>query len=120
MVSISKLGLLLFLFLMTLFPFQLKACEGRVVASEVEDMLFSPSKVDVIIINFMASKNLTVHCKDKHHDLGAQILGYGQRFTFSFKPNIIARVTLYFCRFAWVGASHHFDIYDEDRDDCDR
>jgi len=119
MVSISKLGLLLSLFLTTLYHFQLKGCEGGVVASKVEDSLFPPSKVNVVIYNSMAKKDLTIHCRDKHHDLGNQILSYGERFDFSFKPNKFMFVTLYFCRFTWVGVSHHFDIYDEYRDYCD-
>jgi len=53
MVSISKIGLLLSLLLTTLFPFQLKGSKGRVIASEVEDSLFSPFKVDVVIYNSM-------------------------------------------------------------------
>jgi len=118
MVSIFKLGLLLSLLLTILYPFQLKGSESGVVASEVEDSFFPPSKVDVIIINFMAKKVLTFHCKDKHHDLGTQVLGFSERFTFSFKPNKFMKITLYFCRFTWVGGSHHFDIYDEYRDDC--
>jgi len=118
MVSISKLGLLLSLLLTTLYHFQLKGTESGVMASEVEDSFLPPSKVDVIIINFMAKKDLTVHCKDKHHDLGNEKLSYKERFNFSFKPNKFVFVTLYFCRFTWIGASHHFDIYDEYRDDC--
>jgi len=118
MVSTSKLGLLLYLLLLTLYHFQFKGSESGVVASKVEDSFFPPSKIHVTIINFMAKKDLAIHCKDKHHDLGNKILSYGERFNFSFKPNKFLYVTLYFCRFTWVGASHHFDIYDEYRDDC--
>jgi len=120
MVSISKLGLLLSLLLATLFPFQLEGNEGRVVASKVKDFFIPPSKVDVVIYNLVASKNLTVHCKDKHHDLGNQLLSYKEGLTFNFKPNKFIFVTLYFCHFTWVGTSHHFDIYDENRDVCSR
>ncbi|WVZ15704.1 hypothetical protein V8G54_013270 [Vigna mungo] len=81
-------------------------------------MLFPPDKVVVSIYNVITWKNLTVHCKDKHHDLGTHVLQYGGNYKFSFKPNFFARVTLYFCRFSWEGGSHSFDIYDEDRDDC--
>jgi len=119
MVSISKLGLLFSLLLTTLFPFQLRGSGSGFVASEAEDSLFPPSKVDVIIINYMAEKDLIFRCQDKHHDLGTQVLSYSEGFTFSFKPNKFVKITLYFCFFTWVGGKgHHFDIYDEDRDDC--
>ncbi|RZC10277.1 hypothetical protein D0Y65_010861, partial [Glycine soja] len=32
--------------------------------------------------------------------------------------NFLQNTTLYFCRFAWDGAVHYFDIYVQDRDLC--
>ncbi|KAG2383873.1 uncharacterized protein HKW66_Vig0256950 [Vigna angularis] len=113
MISISKIGLILSLILRILSPFPLKGSEGGV----VEGYTFPPDKVDILIYNFV-SKNLTIHCKDKHHDLGIYTLNYEEAYKFSFKPNFLRKVTLYFCSFKWIGGSHYFDIYNEDRDDC--
>ena len=104
--------LLLSLFLTTLLPSQLKGSEG----GGEEGLL--PSKVHVAITNFLVHDNLTVHCKDKHNDLGAHTLKAEETYTFVFRPNFFFNVTLYFCRFVWVGASHYFDIYVQDRDKC--
>ncbi|BAU00920.1 hypothetical protein LR48_Vigan102s004400 [Vigna angularis] len=119
MVSISKIALLLSLLLTILFSLQLKGSEDEVAPSEVEKGLI-PNKVNVAISNFLLSKDLTVHCKDKHNDLGTHILKYGETYDFGFRPNIFWKVTLYFCRFTWVGASHSFDVYKQDRDECDQ
>ncbi|KAG2383863.1 uncharacterized protein HKW66_Vig0257050 [Vigna angularis] len=111
MVSISKIALLLSLHLTILFPL------GGAVASGVKVYIIPPMKVDILIYNFV-SKKLTIHCKDKHHDLGTFILNYEEIYKFSIKPNFFVKVTLYFCTFKWVGGSHSFDIYDENRDNC--
>jgi len=110
--------LLLSLLLTTLFPQQLKGSKDKVVSSEVEDGFFPPSKVYVEIANFISLKNLTVHCKDKHNDLGIHKLEYGEIFEFSFRPNFFWKVSLYFCQFTWEGGSHYFDIYKQSRDRC--
>ncbi|KOM25385.1 hypothetical protein LR48_Vigan102s004300 [Vigna angularis] len=117
MVSISKIALLLSLLLTTLFSLQLKGSEDEVVPSEVDNWL--SFKVYVAISNFLVSKNLTVHCKDKHHDLGSHVLKYGETYDFGFIPNLFWRVTLYFCRFTWEGASHSFDVYNQKKNDCE-
>jgi len=117
MVSISKSALLLYLLLTTLFSLQLKGSHDEVEPSEVEKGLI-PHKVHVAITNFLISKSLTVHCREKHHDLGTHILNYGETYNFSFRPNIFWKVTLYFCRFIWIGADYSFDIYKQDRDEC--
>ncbi|ESW22900.1 hypothetical protein PHAVU_004G004400, partial [Phaseolus vulgaris] len=62
--------------------------------------------------------NLTVNCKDKRNDLGVHTLKAEETYTFIFRPNLFFNVTLYFCRFVWIGVSHYFDIYRQDRDKC--
>ncbi|WVZ15009.1 hypothetical protein V8G54_012575 [Vigna mungo] len=118
MVIISKIALLHFLLLTTLFSLQPKGSEDEVLPLEVEDNIFNPSRVYIKIVNSMVLKNLTLHCQDKHHDLGIHILNYHDAFKFSFKPSPIIKVTLYFCRFVWEQTLHYFDIYKETRDDC--
>ncbi|KAL5542507.1 hypothetical protein UlMin_010217 [Ulmus minor] len=60
--------------------------------------------------------NLTVHCKSKHSDLGSQVLAPGNKFEFSFKPNIFG-TTLFFCGMSWQYSTlHWFDIYSGHRD----
>ena len=59
--------------------------------------------------------DLTLHCKSKDDDLGAQHLHYGETFEFSFRPRFIGN-TQFFCIFQWQGACHWFDIYIETRD----
>jgi len=117
MVSISKIVFLLSLLLTTLFSLQLKGSEAEIVPFEVEKGLI-PHKVSITITNLLISKNLTVHCKDKHNDLGYHTLNYAETYNFGFRPNFFWKVTLYFCHFTWEGASHYFDIYKQDRDEC--
>ncbi|WVZ15008.1 hypothetical protein V8G54_012574 [Vigna mungo] len=117
MVSISKI--LLSLLLTTVFSLQLKGSEDEVVPSEVEEGLL-PRKVHVAISNFLVSKDLTLHCRDKHNDVGTHILKYGERYDFDFRPNFFAKLTLYYCSFTWVGASHSFDVYNQNKDDCNQ
>ncbi|KAF7820250.1 S-protein-like protein 5-like [Senna tora] len=84
---------------------------------------FTPLKVRVEIINSLTQpQDLTLHCKDKHHDLGEHTLRTGEMYSFKFKPNFIVKATLYFCGFRWSSdpSLHHFDIYDERRDYCSR
>ncbi|TKY50489.1 tRNA pseudouridine synthase B [Spatholobus suberectus] len=80
-----------------------------------------PSKVTVEMSNNLTLMQLDLHCKDKHNDLGPQTLNDGDTYSFRFRPNAFADVTLYFCRFAWIGTVYHFDIYDQERDklSCD-
>lgn len=78
-------------------------------------------KVTVEITNKLHPKalgfqELSVHCKDKHHDLGPVTLKFGETYSFRFAPNIIVSKTLYFCRFIWSGGDHRFDIYVQERD----
>jgi len=119
MVSISKIAILLSLLLTTFFSLILKGIEDGVVSLEVEKGIsFSHSRVHIAVINSMVLKNLTVHCKDKYHDLGTHILNYQDTYNFSFRPSFFWKVTLYFCRFVWEGEIHYFDIYKQNRDEC--
>ncbi|KAF7815397.1 S-protein-like protein 5-like [Senna tora] len=80
-----------------------------------------PLKVTVQIINNLTQpQDLTLHCKDKHHDLGEHTLKSGKMYEFTFRPNFFYKATLYFCGFAWSSdpSLHRFDIYDERRDYC--
>ncbi|XP_068501324.1 S-protein homolog 2-like [Phaseolus vulgaris] len=95
---------------------QVKGNDGGVVVSEAKDGFFRP-KVTIEMTN-MLKQHLIVHCKDKHHDLGAQIIKTGETYSFVVTPNIFKKVTLYFCKFYFASSSYYFDIYRQDRDDC--
>ncbi|CAL0302332.1 unnamed protein product [Lupinus luteus] len=58
---------------------------------------------------------LTLHCKDKDHDLGVQKLNYQEEFKFQFKPNFLGN-RLYFCGLTWDGNLHWFVVYNDRRD----
>ncbi|KAG4395624.1 hypothetical protein GLYMA_19G002501v4 [Glycine max] len=73
MVSISKVTLVLYVLIMVLLGLQMKGTESEVLPSKVKDGLL-PSKVNIEITNHLTMKYLVVHCKDKHHDLGSQLL----------------------------------------------
>jgi len=118
MVSVSKIMLLLSLLFTTLFSLQLEGSKGGVVSSEVEEGFYTPSKVSIAMSNYIMLRNLTIDCIVRNHDLGARILDYGETFEFSFSSNFFCEVPLYFCRFIWRGASHYFDIYNQNRDKC--
>ncbi|KAK7365209.1 hypothetical protein VNO80_14084 [Phaseolus coccineus] len=107
----------LYLLLTMVLGMQVKGSDGGVVASEAEDGLF-PSKVTIEMTNFIQKQHLIVHCKDKKHDLGAQIINTGETYSFVVTPNAFAKVTLYFCKFYFASSSYYFDIYRQDRDDC--
>ncbi|KAF7815118.1 S-protein-like protein 5-like [Senna tora] len=80
-----------------------------------------PHKVTVQIINDLSQpQDLTLHCKDKHHDLGVHTLRVGEMFDFRFRPNMFEKFTLYYCGFRWPSSPllHRFDIYDQARDSC--
>ncbi|XP_028785888.1 S-protein homolog 5-like [Neltuma alba] len=79
-----------------------------------------PSKTTVQIVNTLAHhEDVTLHCKDKNHDLGERVLKFREMFEFSFKPNPFLKVTLYFCRFWWpiLSEAHYFEIYVQERDE---
>ncbi|KAK4282319.1 hypothetical protein QN277_013712 [Acacia crassicarpa] len=80
-----------------------------------------PPKTTVQIVNTLAHhEDVTLHCKDKHHDLGEHTLKFKEMYEFRFKPNVFMNSTLYFCSFWWPNLSdaHHFDIYIQERDAC--
>lgn len=80
-----------------------------------------PSKTLVQIINSLPShEDVTVHCKDKNHDLGEHTVKSGEMYEFRFRPNPFTKVTLYFCSFWWpsLNKPHYFDIYKQERDTC--
>ncbi|XP_054791560.1 uncharacterized protein LOC129302533 [Prosopis cineraria] len=80
-----------------------------------------PSKTTVQIVNTLAHhEDVTIHCKDKHNDLGEHVLKFREMFEFRFKPNPFLKVTLYFCSFWWpiLSEPHYFDIYIQERDTC--
>ncbi|KAJ1412286.1 Plant self-incompatibility protein S1 [Sesbania bispinosa] len=78
-----------------------------------------PGKVTVEITNNLSDYQLGVHCKDKNHDLGFQVLPIGGSYNFKVSPNLFLNNTLYFCNFNWITEAHWFNIYDQERDDCD-
>ncbi|ESW22891.1 hypothetical protein PHAVU_004G003500 [Phaseolus vulgaris] len=75
------------------------------------------TKVTVEITNRLNKKILILHCQEKHRDLGVHVLNVGETYSFRFYPNYFLPVTLYFCRFVYLGGDHHFDIYVERRDE---
>lgn len=83
---------------------------------------FIPKKTKVQITNALPNNwELTLHCKDKNHDLGDQTLKNGATYEFSFKPSFFLNNTLYFCNFWWPTAGKerlYYVVYKQDRDDC--
>ncbi|XP_028785886.1 S-protein homolog 5-like [Neltuma alba] len=80
-----------------------------------------PPKTTVQIVNTLPNhQDLTLHCKDKNHDLGEHTLKFRETYEFKLKPNPLINVTLYFCSFWWpsIGPARYFDIYKQDRDKC--
>ncbi|QHO39401.1 uncharacterized protein DS421_4g128830 [Arachis hypogaea] len=87
-----------------------------------EQPLSIARKTAVVVKNTVEGNlNLTIHCKSKDDDLGPVILSPNQSYRFTFTPNILFRITLFFCTFRWTGSCHRFDIYKQERDDrlCD-
>ncbi|KAG2383876.1 uncharacterized protein HKW66_Vig0256920 [Vigna angularis] len=77
---------------------------------------FFPTKVSVEITNKLSRKDLHLHCKDKHNDLGIVELKVNETYSFRFYPQFFFPSTLYFCHFTWLYGDHRFDIYVEYRD----
>ena len=61
--------------------------------------------------------NLTFHCKSGDNDLRERVLSHGQTFDFHFRKSVYRDDTLFYCSFAWNGAFHWFEIYNQLRDD---
>ncbi|XP_021760554.1 S-protein homolog 5-like [Chenopodium quinoa] len=68
-----------------------------------------------VTITNLLNENLNLHCQSKDDDLGKQVLSNGQEFHINFKPSILGN-TVFFCNFAWSGASKTIDVYEYDRD----
>ncbi|KAK7384795.1 hypothetical protein VNO78_30498 [Psophocarpus tetragonolobus] len=114
MVLISKIVLINLVMLMIL-SLQLQDGESKLLSSKATDSAIWP-EVTVTIINHLDMRSLGLHCKDKNHDLGSQMLNVGETYTFKFHPNLFRKVSLYFCKFVWPEGNHYFDIYVEERD----
>src|SRR4051812_21623774 len=73
-------------------------------------------KKHVKISNYLEDKSdLTVHCKSKNDDIGANVLHYSDSYNFQFNDNIFG-TTLFFCSFQWDNEFQWFDIYIAKRD----
>ncbi|KAK8508381.1 hypothetical protein V6N13_055840 [Hibiscus sabdariffa] len=78
---------------------------------------FISHKAQVLIYNDLApGTDLVVHCKSKNDDLGVQHVAYGSDFEFRFRPDFWG-TTLFHCTMEFNGATHRFDIYDQERDE---
>jgi len=84
------------------------------------ESILRKNKISVSITNNITDTKLRVHCKDKNIDLGSFKLKYRETYSFSFRPWIIVKAELYFCRFSWLNEFHYFEIYNEvdDYDTC--
>ncbi|KAL1356358.1 hypothetical protein HN51_008371 [Arachis hypogaea] len=86
------------------------------VGMSVDRTITLPWTVHVTMNNKLNGLRLGLHCKDKNHDLGVQIVPVGQSWTFLFHTTDFSN-SLYFCRFGWLnGGIHAFDIYVDKRD----
>jgi len=108
MVSVSKLLLSILMLLTIFFAFQFKGGKSGLLHQKVHMHISN---------NLTNGAKLGVHCKDKDHDIGAQTLNVGESYNFVFRPNTFAPTTLYFCGFRFNTEFHHFDVYDQERDD---
>lgn len=93
-----------------------------VASQPIDTNTFPFSKVTIYVTNNMTNTQLTMYCKDKHHNFGTQTLKSGETYSFKFIPAYIFRRSLYFCHFSWNSESHYFDIYVQTRDQhgCDK
>ena len=88
------------------------------VNSENPDSFIINIRVD--LVNLLESgADLTIHCKEKHNDLGVFNVKFKERYSFSFKINWFTFKKLFFCSFQWQsGHLYYFNVYDQDRDTC--
>jgi len=108
MVSVSKLVLPILMLLTIFVVFQFKGVKSGILHDKVHMHIFN---------NLTNGVKLTVHCKDKTHDIGAQTLNVGESYNFVFRPGSFSETTLYFCGFRFNTEFHYFDVYDQERDD---
>jgi hypothetical protein len=108
MVSVSKLVLPILMLLTIFVAFQFKGGKSGLFHEKVHMHISN---------NLTNGVKLTVHCKDKNHDIGVQTLNVGESYNFVFRPNSVQPNTLYFCGFRFNTEFHYFDVYDQSRDD---
>ncbi len=70
---------------------------------------FPPKTLVQMTNNLGANLDITVHCKSKDDDLGAQLLNPSGTFEFRIVPSFEG-ITQFFCRMEWPGVFHYFDI----------
>ena len=82
---------------------------------------FFSSSIRVDLVNHLDSgADLTIHCKEKHNDLGYVTVKSQKTYSFSFHVTNIILNKLFFCSFQWSsGPLHYFDVYDQFRDTCE-
>jgi hypothetical protein len=69
---------------------------------------------------YITTHQVRIGCKDKNSNFGFRLLKFGETYTFSFFfPEFPFPKSLYFCKFLWLNAFHHFDIYVQKRDQGD-
>ncbi|RYR57858.1 hypothetical protein Ahy_A05g023546 [Arachis hypogaea] len=82
------------------------------VGMSVDRTITLPWTVHVTMNNKLNGLRLGLHCKDKNHDLGVQIVPVGQSWTFLFHTTDFSNSL-----FGWLnGGIHAFDIYVDKRD----
>ncbi|PON72897.1 Self-incompatibility protein [Trema orientale] len=108
-----------FVLVMLLFSSISETCEGSSTSTYSTNIVLPPDPrpsrrkgtSSVKITNSLGpSIDLSLHCKSKDDDLGAQVLPYNASFGFDFNRNIWG-TTLFFCGFRWGGEFHWFDVY---------
>ncbi|XP_008223961.1 PREDICTED: uncharacterized protein LOC103323728 [Prunus mume] len=62
--------------------------------------------------------DLSIHCKSADDDLGEHLIHYETVYGFDFRIKIFGG-TQFFCSFQWPGQFHWFDIFIQDRDNCE-
>ncbi|KAK6781649.1 hypothetical protein RDI58_019445 [Solanum bulbocastanum] len=60
---------------------------------------------------------LDVHCQSKDDDLGVRTLKPGDKFDFSFHPNLLD-TTHFYCKFTWGANTTTFDVYYKHKSPC--
>lgn len=62
------------------------------------------------IINNITGQNINAHCYSKSDDFGDKVLGPGQEFVFTFRPNLLG-FTRFHCRFVTGHGSGSYGVY---------
>uniref|UniRef100_A0A7N0USF3 S-protein homolog n=1 Tax=Kalanchoe fedtschenkoi TaxID=63787 RepID=A0A7N0USF3_KALFE len=75
-----------------------------------------PHRTNVKVTNVLGrGTDLAIYCRDKKHDLGKQVVKFGESWEFRFKPDFWG-TTLYHCTLQWDYEFKYFNIYVEVRD----